>query len=357
MAPALAFLLAGVPLAALLDRIAFFDAAAERLLRGRRDLPVLALWLGAAATTVVLNLDTTIVLLTPLALRLARRTDADPIALALVPLLLASLASSVLPVSNLTTLIVQARTGLGVGQVVAHLGLPSVVAVAIGWVAYRRHHPTRLPIPTDRTDPTHRSDATDRSGRRPDEERAALRLGAAVVAGLLLAFTAGAALGLPPWVAVVVADLVLVARTGWLPWRSIPVGTAASVAALASAVALAVPAHALDGVLATHSAPGLIATALGGAAAANVVNNLPAILLAVPGHPPMTDGQWAWLLGTNVGAALLPIGALANLLWLRVLGEAGTAVSWRAYLRLAVPLALPALLASAVVHAFLAAWT
>ena len=43
-----------------------------------------ALWALAAATTVVLNLDTTIVLLTPLYVRIARRADEDPLALALV---------------------------------------------------------------------------------------------------------------------------------------------------------------------------------------------------------------------------------------------------------------------------------
>ena len=63
--PALAFLLAGVPLAALLDRLGFFAAA-------------------AAVTTAVLNLDTTVVLLTPLYLRLARRAEVDPIPLVVI---------------------------------------------------------------------------------------------------------------------------------------------------------------------------------------------------------------------------------------------------------------------------------
>ena len=71
VAPALAFLLVGVPLAALLDELGFFDSVAGLLEHRYPDLPVLALWLLAAATTIVLNLDTTIVLLTPLYVRLA----------------------------------------------------------------------------------------------------------------------------------------------------------------------------------------------------------------------------------------------------------------------------------------------
>src|SRR3954447_10227376 len=146
LAPALAFLLAAVPLATLLDRLGFFPAAAARL-TGPRGTSVLALWVLAAATTIVLNLDTTIVLLTPLYVRIARRADEDPLALALVPLLLASLASSVLPVSNLTNLVVAEHVDLTTAALVAHLGLPTLAAVATGWWTYARRLPTRLAAP------------------------------------------------------------------------------------------------------------------------------------------------------------------------------------------------------------------
>src|SRR4051794_4150345 len=143
--PALAFLLAGVPLAALLDRLGFFEAAASVMLGQRAvDRSVLGLWVLAAVTTVVLNLDTTVVLLTPLYLRLARQAEVDPIPLVVIPLLLASFASSVLPVSNLTTLIVVQRFDLGTLDVLAHLGLPSFAATVVGWWVYRRRFPTHL---------------------------------------------------------------------------------------------------------------------------------------------------------------------------------------------------------------------
>ena len=73
MVPALAFLCAGVPLASLLDDLGLFDAVAVEIERRRDAVPVGALWVLAAATTAVLNLDTTVVLLTPLVIRLARR--------------------------------------------------------------------------------------------------------------------------------------------------------------------------------------------------------------------------------------------------------------------------------------------
>ncbi|HWJ96879.1 MAG TPA: SLC13 family permease, partial [Acidimicrobiales bacterium] len=144
VAPALAFLLVGVPLAALLDGLGFFDSVAGLLAERFGQIPVLALWALAAATTVALNLDTTVVLLTPLYVRLARRSGVDPVPLALIPLLLAAFASSVLPISNLTTLIAAEQLDLSVGDVLGHLGLPSLAAASIGWIAYRRIHPTRL---------------------------------------------------------------------------------------------------------------------------------------------------------------------------------------------------------------------
>ena len=330
LAPALAFLLAGVPLAALLDRLGFFDAVAE-VVAGRdgRDTPVLALWALAALTTIVLNLDTTVVLLTPLYLRLARRADADPLPLALIPLLLASFASSVLPVSNLTTLIVVDRLDLGVGEVVGHLALPSISAIVVGWWAYRHRYPTRLAI---------------RPAAPPD--RRALGLGCTVVAALLVAFVVGPTFGLEPWMAAVLADLVLMAITGLVPWRDVPVTTAIAVAAVAAACALVVPDDVLGSALATPRPIGVGALALGAATAANVVNNLPALLIALNGAHRATWGLWAWLLGVNTAAVLLPIGALANLLWLRVLRRAGLSFGVRRYVATTAPIAVPALAAS-----------
>ena len=110
----LAFLAVAVPLAVLLGRVGFFDAAAERVASGRRLVP--GLWCFAAIVTTVFNLDAAIVLLTPLYVRIARRHGLDPVRLAFQPVLLASLASSALPVSNLTNLIVADRLDATTGS-------------------------------------------------------------------------------------------------------------------------------------------------------------------------------------------------------------------------------------------------
>jgi arsenical pump membrane protein len=337
IAPALAFLVLAVPLASLLERLGLFESVAAAMQRRWPELPVLGLWVLAAATTVVLNLDATVVLLGPLLLRLARRSGVDPLPLALVPLLLAAYASSVLPVSNLTTLIAAERLELGTAEVAAHLGLPSLAAVVVGWFAYRRRHPSRLPAPA----PAERGEVDPR----------ALRIGGAVVGALLVAFTVGAAMGVPPWVAVLVADLVLVAVVREVPWREVPLGTALGVAALAAVVAVVLPPDALDGVRAVDDPVGLVGVVLGATVAANALDNIPATLAIVEGASGATPGLWAWLVGVNVGSVLVPIGALANLLWLRVLRADGVELPLRAYLRAVVPLAAAPLLAAALVAA------
>ena len=330
--PALAFLLAGVPLAALLDRIEFFDAVATLLTGRGRESSVAALWVLAAVTTVVLNLDTTVVLLTPLYLRIARRVRVDPIGLALIPLLLASLASSVLPVSNLTTLIVGHRFHLGVGAVVGHLAMPSLAAAAVSWWSYRRRYPTRLP-----------------SGPPARPDRRALIVGGSVVGAVLVGFVVGPTFGIDPWITAVAADVVLITMTRFIPLRSVPVATAAAVAVVAAAVALVVPATVSRSFLAHGEPAALVGITLAASAVSNVVNNLPTVLLLHGRAPGLTWGGWAWLLGANVGAVLLPLGALANLLWLRIVRRSGVDISVGRYVRLVGPIALPALCAAAVV--------
>jgi arsenical pump membrane protein len=330
--PALAFLLAGVPLAALLDRLGLFDAVAVWLgnRSGDRGMPVGALWVLAAATTVALNLDTTVVLLTPLYLRLAKRAATeDPLALAVVPLLLAGFASSVLPVSNLTNLIVADRVHAGVVAFVTHTALPSVAATATGWWAYRRRFPTRLGAVEPAV---------------PD--RFALAVGGSVVAGVLVGFVAGPEVGVAPWAVAAAADVVLVGVTRSVPWRTLPVATAVAVAGLGAVVAVVGPASALRATL-VHAGPvAVVGIAAAGATLANLVNNLPALLAALDGVHRSSWGLWAWLVGVNVGAVLLPVGALANLLWLRLLRRSGVAVGLRRYVAVVAPIAVPAMAAA-----------
>jgi arsenical pump membrane protein len=130
------------------------------------------------------------VLLTPLYIRIAQRNGINPLVLAVQPLILASLASSALPVSNLTNLIAVEQLDVGVVDTLRWLGLPSLVACVIGFVSYRRWSAGAMTsVPID----------------EPVDARA-LRRGLPVVAVMVLGFT---------WVIVSASSRFLFQRRRW----------------------------------------------------------------------------------------------------------------------------------------------
>ena len=70
------------------------------------------------------------------------------------------------------------------------------------------------------------------------------------------------------------------------------------------------------------SLPALLATAALAAALANVINNLPAVLVLLPlAAATGPAAVLAVLIGANIGPNLTYVGSLATLLWRRVLRE------------------------------------
>lgn len=325
----LAFLTVAVPLAILLDRIGFFDAAAERVAAHRRLRP--SLWVFAAVVTTIFNLDTSIVLLTPLYIRIARRHGLDPLTTAYQPVLLASLASSLLPVSNLTNLIVASSTGADVGDFILRLGPGSVVAVTVGWWMFRRRALAgRSPVVI-----------TARVDTR------ALRIGIPIVIFLVVGFTFGAVIGVPAWVVAAMALVVVIPVAGGIPWRSIPVdaiAVAAGLALLATAVARVVP---LEGLLSSAGPGGAVSALAAGVIGTGLVNNLPALLVGLDFVTPNT--LWPFLAGLNFGPVLWIHGSLAGLLWLDIVRGHGFDVSPLDYARVGFAVGFPALLAAGAV--------
>jgi len=100
------------------------------------------------------------------------------------------------------------------------------------------------------------------------------------------------------------------------------------------------------------SLPVLLATAALAAALANLINNLPAVLVLVPLTAPAGPGAvLAVLAGVNIGPNLTYTGSLATLLWRRVLHERGAGPSLGEFTRLGL-LTVPA----GIVLAVLALW-
>ncbi len=127
-------LVAGLLLVGLVaDQDGLFAAAGHRL----ADLAPhpLVLFAGAAAmvamVTAVLNLDTSVVFLTPVLVYAARRRGQGEVPLLVGCLLLSNAGSLLLPGSNLTNLIVLDHFHLSGGQYLLHMALPWVVSVVV----------------------------------------------------------------------------------------------------------------------------------------------------------------------------------------------------------------------------------
>ena len=339
--PIVVFLLAITVVAELCDRAGVFDVVGHWIARrGRRRLWLLWLMFSAFAVTctVFLSLDSTAVLLTPVALAIARQIGMPPRPFALTTLWIANTGSLLLPVSNLTNLLaVDQFYGAGLDHVgyVRLAAVPAGVAVLVTLAAvallHRPHGGLRYAVdpPADPHDPL------------------LMRFAAAVCLVIGPAFAVGA----EPWLVAVTAAAILLAATAWraphlLRALSVPWVMAGSFALLTVVVAGAHEAGLLRGLLdlvGVGTGPGDLLRVAGiGAVAANAVNNLPAYLALEPTAAGDPTRLMALLIGVNAGPLVTPWGSLATLLWLQRCRAAG--VRWRLW-----RLALGGLLCAAAV--------
>ncbi|MEY2552946.1 MAG: arsenical pump rane protein [Ilumatobacteraceae bacterium] len=327
----LLFLVFAVPLAILLDRIGVFAALAAMIDSGRHL--VIGLWLLATAVTIVFNLDASVVLLTPLYIRIAQRHGYSPEMLAFQPALLACLASNPLPVSNLTNLIVAEHFHLSVADFARHLALPTLAACSVGWLCYRRAFGVH---------------ASEAAGAEEDVEPGALRRGLPVVAFVLIGFTVGSALGIPEWVVAALAACWAGLLAARLPWRAVPYEAMLIAASLGVLVAGASSSLRLRTIFDASGAAGRLRAVLFGVIGSDVSNNLPAVLAGAPALHERAQ-VWPLLVGSNIGPVLVLTGALSGLLWRDTARRLGVTVSARRYSVVGVRVGLPALVVAGAV--------
>jgi arsenical pump membrane protein len=314
--PVVGFLGAVLVLARLCDDEGLFHAAGVAMARSRsagQQRLLAKVFVIAAATTAILSLDATVVLLTPVVLATARtlRVPAKPHAYATAHM--ANSASLLLPVSNLTNLLAFTTAGLSFVHFTAVMTLPWLGAVAVEFVLLRRLFARDLSVEPKRDEVA---------------EAAEVPVFALVVLVLtLVGFAVTSLLDLSPaWAAL--AGAVVLGVRGLSRGRTTVAGIASAINApfLAFVLCLgvvvdAVMIHGLDVAMRTvlPTGDGLLAL-LGIAAVAallsNIVNNLPAVLVLLPLVAASGPAAvLAVLIGVNIGPNLTYVGSLANLLW------------------------------------------
>ena len=323
--PVAVFLLAITVTAEIAQLAGVFDVAAHAMARRARHRVVL-LWLLFAAlavvSTIVMSLDTTAVLLTPVGLAIARQTGIAPMPFALTTLWIANTGSLLLPVSNLTNLLAVHRfedLGAGHGDYVRAAALPALTAIVatLVLIAILQRRSLRG---TYAVDP-------------PAEPHDRVLL---VVAGVV-SFAIGPlfAVGLEPAAVAVVSAVVLLVAVLWRapsmlrevrpPWLM-----AGAFVLVAGLLRVGQGEGLLDWLapaVGTGTRPlDLLHLSGASAVAANLVNNLPAYLLGEPSAAGDVRRLMATLVGVNAGALVTPWASLATLLWLQRCRSAGLEV-------------------------------
>lgn len=326
--PILLFVVAITIVAELAAHAGVFDVVAARLARWSRGR-VIVLWLLIVAFAVVvtafLSLDTTAVLLTPVAVAVARANRLPPLPFAFATVWVANTASLFLPISNLTNLLAAHRLGHD-GAPLAFLTLlgPSaavavLVTVLLLWLWHRRALRGRFVV----------------AAAPAVSDDVLLRVSSVVVIVMLPLLVSG----MPPWIPALGAAVALTVVFAWrspgslhlnlIPWQLV---VFASGLFLAVGALEAVGSTAILGA-ATGMGEDLLSlwqVAGAGLLGANAVNNLPAYLALEPvADSPVRLA--ALLIGVGAGPLITPWASLATLLWHERLQAVGVDVPWRRY--------------------------
>jgi arsenical pump membrane protein len=335
------------------DRAGLFQAAARLAAAGARGSQrrlLISLFVAGSVLTAVLSNDATALLLTPVAFASATRLGLNPRPYVFACALVANAASFLLPVSNPANLVIMAHAPLNLSAFLVRLMVPSLLALCatlLGLLVVFRVElqPPFAELPMSGPALTRRT-------------RASL-IG---VSGLGVLYVLASAMGWPLGRVAVTGAILLVVMdalvAGWDPWgvaREVPWSLLGLVAGLLLLVGGAeqtnlfeplVRAIELTATLGPNGLPGLV---VGTAVLANLINNLPAALVAatalsnVPSGVEHSNLVAAAIVGVNLGPNLTTIGSLATMLWLLLLRRRGLEVSALEYIRVGGVVTVPAL--------------
>jgi arsenical pump membrane protein len=340
--PVVVFLVTILVVSDVCARAGLFAAAARLVGRasgGRPDRLLLGVFLLAALVTVVLSLDATVVLLTPIVIAAAATLGSSDRPGAFACLRMANSASLLLPVSNLTNLLALPHLDLDFVGFAGRMAPVLLVVLVVEYVGLRLLFRHELTVP-------------DREPHEVEGPPVPV-VPVVVVALMLVGFVVLSRWDLAPAWASSAAALVLVA---WAGLRRTPEGRLVrprdvarsanpsfALLVLALGVAVAAVAAGFLGDLVEDLVPSgtsfgaLLAVAVLATGLAALLTNLSATILLVPLVAPLgTTAVLAALLGLNIGSGLTWTGSLANLLWRRTLVHAGRPVTSAAFHRVSL---------------------
>ena len=347
----------------ILDRAGFFEWSALHVARWGRGnghvLLVLVVLLGAGVAAVFAN-DGAALILTPIVIAMLRALGYNTratLAFVMAAGFIADTASLPLVVSNLVNIVSADFFDIGFGEYALVMAPVNFAAIAATLAAlmlfFRKDIPARYDV------------AQLRNPAAAVHDRATFHAGWVVLALLLIGFFVLDPLGVPISAVAAVGALAIIAiaargnviPTGQVireaPWQIVVfslgmylVVYGMSNAGLASALADVLDRSAEGGVWGATFAAGILSAML-----SSVMNNMPTVLVgalsieATGATGPVRDAMiYANVIGCDLGPKITPIGSLATLLWLHVLGQKGVTIGWGYYFRVGITLTTPILL-------------
>jgi len=333
---ALLFLLSLLALSLLVGKSGFFDWAAircARMARGDAHRLYRNAFIAGAIITAVLSLDTTAVMLTPVMLALVKRLKVPAAPYVVLCAFVANVGSLLLPISNLTNLLFADAFHQTFAAFAARMIVPQLVALVTTYAILRWHFRAELPSSFQG------EGLPDPSTAIPNHAYFVLCI--AVLAAVLVGYFLAPLWGLEPYVFAFAASAVL-ALSGLLAGR-VQIRTVLELSwdLFPFVIGLFIAVQGLEnlGIVSLSSgwlaemrpgSPEKLLTAAGSTAfASNIVNNLPAALIArsvlLRSHAHMGT-VLAALIGADVGPMITPFGSLATMLVLALARRDGVEV-------------------------------
>ena len=342
-------------LSVFLDEVGFFRTLAAAVLRrahgGQRRL-FLILYVTVAVLTVFTSNDVVILSFTPFICYFAKNAGIDPMPYLAAEFVAANTWSMMLVIGNPTNIYLATAAGVDFVSYLRVMLLPTLLSGTVGLLVLYRLYRKRL-----------RHRIVVRADREPVDDPVLLTVGLLHLLVCTLLLAVGSYIGLPMWlvslgsvlslflVTTVISLLrrraprMLTASLARAPWPLIPFVLSMFVLILGLGE---------TGVTARLSAllaplPEIPAYGLTSFLVSNLVNNIPmsvlfSEILAV--GKVGAAGMYATIVGSNIGAFLTPIGALAGIMFGTILRRHGHAFGYLEFLRLGVTVAVPSLAAA-----------
>lgn len=355
----LIFLVGMMAVSGVAERAGFFEWAGGLAIRaGRGSVFGLycAVFVVGTLVTITLSLDATAIVLTPVVFGITRKLGIKPLPFMFACCYTANTGSLLLPISNLTNLLVYEAFSLELLRFAVVMALPSVLAIitnALIFVWLFRSDIRGVYAPVDEPFVA--------------ENKQFFRFATVALTAVLLGVVTASLLDIPIGIvalggAFVAAVVALLCRwtsprqvVGSVSWQLLPlvVGLFLVVRGVENAGFDVLAQRAF-----LEAAPGdgflqILAIAFGTALGSNLINNVPMTVVTINDLSPLLangslneTAAYAALIGTNVGPNLTVVGSLATLIWLGIIRGRGLVMTARDYLMVGL-ITTPAILVMA----------